>query len=298
MQYWIIHHQHKGKPIEAALKSQGWVYSRTPDIALFDTARNDRIADMFRKTKSSLVLYPHTAIAAWWYDGLMELPKDYAAILVIGEGQKQVQQIITPNMRTEIIGWSYCPILPFKKPKVVKRIVFAPIHPSGSGVLRPEARDVNARVFRCLLELPDVQIILRVIGKLEDNGLWYSPKVITKNAKPDGTYAEIDIADLVIAEGMYLSLAVARGKPAIGMNQRVKIRSNKGLAPERWEEYNYLQAYPIDFDDDGDLMKLIDMALDGSQVSEWKSRFIGEQLQPKKLSDILIDIRRNNANYI
>ncbi len=298
MKYWILHHQHKGKPIEAALKSQGWVYSRTPDIALFDTARNDRIADMFRKTKSSLVLYPHTAIAAWWYDGLMELPKDYAAILVIGEGQKQVQQIITPNMRTEIIGWSYCPILPFKKPEKVKRIVFAPIHPSGSGVLRPEARDVNARVFRCLLELPDVQIILRVIGKLEDNGLWYSPKVITKNAKPDGSYAEIDIADLVIAEGMYLSLAVARGKPAIGMNQRISMKVNRsGHVPERWDEYNYLQAYPIDFDD-GDIMELIDRALDGSQVSEWKSRFIGEQLQPKKLSDILIDIRRNNANYI
>jgi len=298
MKYWILHHQHKGKPIEAALRSQGWVYSRTPDIALFDTARNSRIAEMFIKSDATLVLYPHTAIASWWYDGLMELPKDYDAILVIGEGQKQVQQIITPNIRVETIGWSYCPILPFQKPEKVKRITFAPIHPSGDGKLRPEAKDTNARVFKRLLELDGVQIVLRVIGKLEDNGIWYSPKVIIKNAKPDGTYSEIDFADLVIGEGMYLSLAVARGKPAIGMNQRVKNRTNKGLVPERWEEYNYLQAYPIDFDDDGDLMKLIDMALDGSQVSEWKSRFIGEQLQPKKLSDILIDIRRNNANYI
>ncbi len=103
---------------------------------------------------------------------------------------------------------------------------------------------------------------------------------------------------MVIAEGMYLSLAVARGKPAIGMNQRISMKVNRsGHVPERWDEYNYLQAYPIDFDD-GDIMELIDRALDGSQVSEWKSRFIGEQLQPKKLSDILIDIRRNNANYI
>lgn len=294
MKYWILHHQHKGKPIEEALRSQKWVYSQTPDIALFDTARNNRIADMFRKKKSTLVLYPHTAIAAWWYDGLMELSDNYAAMLVIGEGQKQVQQIITPNMRTEIIGWGYCPILPFNKPKVVKRIVFAPIHPSGD-TLRPEARDVNARVYKRLLSLPNVQIVLRVIGKLEDNGLWYSPKTIVKAGKPDGSYAEIDIADLVIAEGMYLSLAVARGKPAIGMNQRIAIKVNRsGHVPERWDEYNHLQAYPIDFDD-GDIMELIDRASQESSVKEWKDRFIGEQLQPKKLSDLLIDIRGQNA---
>jgi hypothetical protein len=295
MKYWILHHQHKGKPIEEALRSQKWVYSQTPDIALFDTARNSRIADMFRKKKSTLVLYPHTAIAAWWYDGLMELSDNYAAMLVIGEGQKQVQQIITPNKQVEVIGWSYCQILPFKKPKAVKRILFAPIHPSGGGALRPEARDVNARVYKRLLSLPNVQIVLRVIGKLEDNGLWYSPKTIVKAGKPDGSYAEIDIADLVIAEGMYLSLAVARGKPAIGMNQRIAIKVNRsGLVPERWDEYNYLQAYPIDFDD-GDIMELIDRASQESSVKEWKDRFIGEQLQPKKLSDLLIDIRGQNA---
>lgn len=295
MKYWILHHQHKGKPIEAALRSQGWVYSRTPDIALFDTARNNRVVDLFRRAKSSLVIYPHTAIAAWWYDGLMELPKDYDAILVIGEGQKQVQQIITPNIRVETIGWGYCPILPFQKPEAVKRIVFAPMHPAG-GVLRSEAKDTNARVYKQLLQLDDVQIILRVIDKLEDNGLWYSPKVIIKNAKPDGSYAEIDIADLVIGEGMFLSLAVARGKPAIGMNQRISQRPNRsGLVPKRWEEYNYLQAYPVDFDD-GDITELIDKATQESSVSEWKKRFIGEQLQPKKLSDTLIDIRSEHGH--
>ena len=295
MKYWILHHQHKGKPIEAALRSQGWVYSRTPDIALFDTARNNRVVDLFRRAKSSLVIYPHTAIAAWWYDGLMELPKDYDAILVIGEGQKQVQQIITPNIRIETIGWGYCPILPFQKPEVVKRIVFAPMHPAG-GVLRSEAKDTNARVYKQLLQLDDVQIVLRVIGKLEDNGLWYSPKVIIKNAKPDGSYAEIDIADLVIGEGMYLSLAVARGKPAIGMNQRISQRPNlSGLVPKQWEEYNYLQAYPVDFDD-GDITELIYKATQESSVSEWKKCFIGEQLKPKKLSDILIDIRSEHGH--
>lgn len=294
MQYWILHHQHKGKPIEQALVNQGWVYSQTPDIALFDVARGKPIERRFRREGASLVIYPHTAIAGWWYDGLLEPPIGFDAILVVGEGQKEVQKIITPNSRVETIGWGYCPILPFKKPEVVKRILFAPIHPSGN-TLRPEAKDVNARVYRRLLGLPDVQVVVRVLGDLRDNGLWSSPNAIIKEGKPDGSYAEIDAADLVIAEGMYLSLAVARGKPSVGMNQRVSQKVNgNGCTPKRWWEYNHLQAYPVDFDD-GNITELIDKAMDESQVSEWKERFIGQQLQPEYLSDLLKDIRSEHA---
>ena len=150
-------------------------------------------------------------------------------------------------------------------------------------------------MYKRLLELGEVEITMRVIGKLEDNGVWESPNVIINNANPDGSYAEIDAADLVIGEGMYLSLAVARGKPAIGMNQYPPCRANTSeCVPKRWNEYNHLQAYPIDFDD-GDLTELIDKALDESQVSNWKKRFIGEQLQPEHLSNVLKDIRNEHA---
>lgn len=291
MRYWIHNHQHKGKPIEQALVEQGWEYSQTPDIALFDVARGKPIERRFRREGASLVIYPHTAIAGWWYDGILQPPNKFAAILVVGEGQKEVQKIITPNSRVETIGWGYCPILPFNKPEAVKRILFAPLHPSANGKLRPEAKDVNARVYRRLLGLSDVQVVVRVLGNLQDNGLWHSPKAIINEGKPDGSYADIDAADLVIAEGMYLSLAVARGKPSIGMNQHVIQRVNgNGCSPKRWWEYNHLQAYPIDFDD-GDFTELVDRAANESQVSEWKKRFIGEQLQPEYLSDLLQDIR-------
>ena len=291
----MFHHQHKGKPIEAALLSQGWVYSQTPDVALFDVARGEPIERRFRREGASLVIYPHTAIAGWWYDGLLESPKGFDAIMVIGEGQKEVQKIITPNTRVETIGWGYCPILPFKKPKQVKRILFAPLHPSASGKLRPEAKDVNARVYKQLLGMRGVQATVRVIGKLENNGLWESPDVTIKYAEPDGSYADIDASDLIIAEGMFLSLAVARGKPVIGMNQRISQKANSSLAaPKNWNKYNHLQAYPIDFDD-GSMIELIDRAVDESQVSEWKQRFIGEQLQPEYLSDLLKDIRSEHV---
>lgn len=294
MQYWIHHHQHKGKPIEDALIDQGWVYSQAPDVALFDIARNKPIERRFRRGGATLVTYPHTAIAGWWYDGILEPPNGFSAILAIGEGQKEVQKIITPNIRIETIGWSYCPILPFQKPKAVNRILFAPIHPNGNR-LRQEAKDTNARVYKRLLSLPDAEIVVRVLGNLDDNGLWQSSRAIIKGGNPDGSYEDIDAADLVVAEGMYLSLAVARGKPSIGMNQHVTQKVNQnGRVPKRWDEYNSLQAYPIDFDD-ADLPELIDKALDESRVSEWKQRFIGQQLQPEYLSDLLKDIRSEHA---
>ena len=154
---------------------------------------------------------------------------------------------------------------------------------------------MNTRVYERLLEMKGVQINLRVIGDLEKNGLWHSPDVTTTEAQPDGSYAEIDSADLVIGEGMFLSLAVARGKPSIGINQHVIQRANwNDNLPKRWNEYNHLQAYPIDFDD-GDLTELIDKAVDESQVSNWKKRFIGEQLQPEHLSNVLKDIRNEHV---
>lgn len=295
MRYWILHHQHKGLPIDLALKEAGWEYSQKADIALFDTNHHQKLVRMFEKRRSTLVIYPHTAVACWWYDGVMELPEGFKAILVVGEGQKEVQKIITPNIRVESIGWGYCPILPFQNVKKVKRITFAPIHPAGNR-LRPEAKQANARAFKKLLSLENVQIVVRMIGSLENNGLWNSPKVIWKNAKPDGSYAEIDIADLVVGEGMYLHLAVARGKPVIALNQHVVNRSNnetKNL-PKNWDKYNHLQAYPVDMDDDDDIIKLIDRAM--VEQTAWKRRFIGEKMQSENLSNILKDIRSQDGH--
>jgi len=290
MKFYIVHHQHKGKPIDEALRSQGWEFSRKPDIALFDTNHHEKIIAEFVRVGATIVIYPHSSSACWWYDELMPLPPEVKAILVVGEGQKEVQKIITPFVRVEAIGWGYCQIKQFKRPKEIRRILYAPIHPNGHN-LRQEAKDANARVFSELLKLKDVQLICRVIGSLKDNGIWDSAKVLYKFGKPDGSTREIDMADLVIGEGMFLSLAVARGKPAIGVNQRVPMRGNNPLHadyPKHWDEYNDLQAYPIDFDD-GAIMELIDKAL--VEPVEWKRRFIGEPLDAKKLSEVLKEVR-------
>ena len=283
MKFWVVHHQHKGKPYQEALIDAGWQYSRRPQIVLMDTSRSRKIIEAYSKYETTFVLYPHTAIAAWWYDGVMELQPEISAMLCIGEGQAEVQRIITPELPVYPVGWTYCPIKSFQPPKRVKRITFAPIHPSGT-ILRPEAKEINAKVFADLLTLRDTQIVVRIIGSLEANGLWYSPKVIYQNGKPNGDYSDIDISDLVIGEGMYMYLAVARGKPVIGLNQNLPIRVNNSLKePANWKKYNHLQAYPIDYAD-GDIITNIDRALSQDEaVENWKHRFVGKQLDPKIL---------------
>lgn len=283
MKFWVVHHQHKGKPYQEALIDAGWQYSRRPQIVLMDTSRSRKIIEAYSKYETTFVLYPHTAIAAWWYDGVMELQPEISAMLCIGEGQAEVQRIITPELPVYPVGWTYCSIKPYQRPKQVRRITFAPIHPSGT-VLRPEAKEINAKVFADLLTLRGVQIVVRIIGSLEANGLWHNPKVIYQNGKPNGDYSDIDISDLVIAEGTYLYLAVARGKTAIGLNQNIPIRVNNGLAePKNWDKYNHLQAYPIDYSG-GDIIENIDRALSQEEaVQDWKRRFVGEPLEPNKL---------------
>jgi len=302
MRFWIYHHQHKGKPFQKALKEMGWEYSRYPQIVLFDTMRPQKIFDLYSKMGSVFVLYPHTAMATWWYDGLIEMRPEISAMLCIGEGQAEVQRIILPDMPVYPVGWSYCKQRPLVLPKEVKRITFAPIHPAGRDgkTLRPEAKDINARVYADLLKLTsDVQVIVRMIGTLEGNGLWYNSKVVVKNGKPDGSYDEIDVADLVIAEGMYMYLAVARGKPVIAMNQYVPMRSNVNeIMPANWERYNHLQAYPIDYDDGGGIIENIDRAISENEaVNVWKSRFIGAQLEAKALSETLEKIYADHSQH-
>lgn len=306
MRYFIAHHQHKGKPIDMALRNQGWKYQlRKVDIALFDHAINRtdpekgrNLIHRFYREGATIVLYPHAATGSWWMDGDI-FPKEGAVQheLVIAEGQERVSKIINPDMHVHKIGWSYCPIKEFQKPKQLKRILFAPIHGPIKGHLREECVAANKRVYETLLDMVDkYQIVIRHLNPLEKIGLWYSPKPVFVLGKPDGSYKDIDAADLVIAEGTFMYLAIARGKPTIGINQHVPIRPNnthKEFVPKHWDEYGEYMGYPIDFDD-SDIISLIDRAM--TEQTAWKNLFIGKSMDAKNLSNILKDIRRQDGH--
>ena len=88
-------------------------------------------------------------------------------------------------------------------------------------------------------------------------------------------------------------LAIARGKPTIGLNQHIPISSNhsKHSKLKNWDKYGEYMAYPIDFDD-GDLQDLIYEASIQEQI-EWKKLFIGNPMDANKLVSLLTNLRNS-----
>lgn len=301
MRYRIIHHQHKGKPFEKALKRSGWREDTYhPEICLMDHAINRGQPEKGRRALKSLynqritvVTYPHGATGAWWMDSdIFNTDPRVSGNLVIGEGHKRIEQIMQPTLDHYVVGWPYCKVMPFDPPNKLKTILFAPIHASIRGnLLRQEAIDTNIAVYKELLSLP-YRIKVRHVNPLDVIGLWKEPNVEFIFGQPDGSYIDIDKADLVIAEGTFLYLAAARGKPVIGLNQHIPIGPSYEIFNfklNHWDEYEPYFAYPIDFSD-GPLKELIELAIEEEQI-EWKRLFIGKEMKDEDLVKILTEIR-------
>jgi hypothetical protein len=180
--------------------------------------------------------------------------------------------------------------LPYQKPDQPVKVLFGPIHPGGKA-LPAEKISANRAIFRELVQLAQdgkYEVTIRFIHKMSDQGLRPSDAVKWVRGRPDGSTAEIDAADVVIGEGMFMYLAVARGKPTIGINQHLRMQTyaNKGNNfPRHWDQYGDDLAYPINYQQ-GKLDELIQLAASGEQTA-WRERFIGESMDPKRFVEIV-----------
>jgi len=263
--YYFKSFQHKARSLSLALKANGLrpTHSR-PDIAFYD-----RPAGM-PLMRAVIMEYPHSALPPWWYDGLETLPDEVRCVFVIGEAQKEAMKIIAPRANVKVCGFPWADRVPFQNGKV-ERILFAPIHPSKKGI-RPEARETNQRIQLALSRLKGYQIFCRTVGDRKMQGIDEKIKMTYISGLPDGSTRDIDMCDLVIAEGTFLFLAVARGKPVIGINQNVPNRMNYDTRyPENWDKYGHLFKYPVDFDD-APLPELLHQ----NEQTEWKERCMPE----------------------
>ena len=296
MNFYVASHQHKGKPFHTALRAAGHKpLARKADVALFDRdwyMHNDKqpraIVTEHLARGAAIMIYPHSALPPWWYDGLIKIQPYVKCVFVIGEGAKEAMTVIAPEVRVKVVGWPWSAQKPFRAPSQLKRILFAPIHPAG-GRLRPEAFEANKAIFRDLKRVQSktgCHVTIRYIDKLELQGLRPYHRFEWVEGKPDGKYVEIDKADVVIGEGTFMYLAVARGKPTIGINQHLPVRANKmsdKYSPHHWDCYGPRIAYPINYGE-APLLDLIEKAMSDEQ-SEWRERMIGETMNGQRFAD-------------
>jgi hypothetical protein len=302
----INNHQGKANGLQKALEDAGHTIGKDYcDVLLIDfdgpVSHYEYTIERHVIQGAKVFLYSHGAMPIVAWDGIYEPSERVSAYLAQSPGQKAVMEAYGYPHPIHVIGWHYCKILPWKPAKEVKRVVFAPWHPhaNGFGWLDPKRRELNGQIFEDLLKLDGIELTARCIGTPHKNGLREVDGVNYVKAYPDGSTLEIDWADLVIAEGTYAYLAIARGKPTVMFGQ--DMHPQDGDTPEmvryveNWDLYRDLMRYPFDFGD-GRLSKTL-LGASRTEPVEWKGTFIGETFEPVRFVTLLESLLVEEVEY-
>lgn len=283
-------HRGNSLPYVEALAAKGWdvvPLGQRADVLLIDLDI-DRpgyrdVIHAYAEAGARIVLYPHGANALTCWDGLDE-PYPVDLCVVPGEGHRMVMEAYGYPRPILVAGFSFCGIRRFR-PSRGERVLFAPIHPLGSGWLAPRDKAANEVAFRTLLQTGR-PLVVRYMGTLAENGLWEEPGVTFVRADVDPV-DHIDSADVVVAHGTFLSMSVARGRPSVSFHQVEPMNDaeNPGEVqfPVRsWDRYREIMRYPHDLGDP--------LALETAcavEANGWRERFVGRPLDANLLNDRL-----------
>ncbi len=259
-----------------------------PDLLLIDLDPPKfgyrELIDRHRATGAKVLLYPHGAAPALEYDGLYEPYEHVDGRMVIGPGHAEFLRRIEYAHPTPVIGWSMCGMLPFRPRADVRRVLFAPTHPSGYGTLMDFHRELNAQAYSRLLDGP-WEVTVRHLGTLEQNGLWHADGVHFVQGNMDLAHGEIDATDVVVAgEGTFPHVSIARGVPTVIYAQGLPVSYGEpGEEPVpflRSDRYRDYLRYPFD-PADGPLDEILHAAAASERpIADWKRRFVGQPFDP------------------
>lgn len=289
----IRDHRGNSQPYAEALIARGWnvvPLGTRADVLLIDLdlerAGYQDVIRAYQQVGARIVLYPHGANPITVWDGIDE-PFPVDLCVTIGEGHRMVMDAYGYPNRVLVAGWGFSQIRRFE-PTDGKRVLFAPIHPLGNGYLEESFREANARAFRTLLA-SGRDLHVRHMGSLAENGLWPEPDVTFLPAGLGDLTPmwQIDAADVVVATETFLSLAVARGKPAVAFHQVAPVDGAEGpgdtmFEVRSWDRYREIVRYPHDLAEP--------LAIETACVCEangWRERFIGRPLDGNLLNDEL-----------
>lgn len=250
MRFLIKPHQGKEQPYRDALLAAGHVEAKDADVVLIDFEVPYPQLEVYagyasyaKHIGAALVAFPH-GFALVGEHQLTQEPYECAAAFVHGPGQKKIRELYDyPNP----VHWCGYPgeRKPLE-PRECNHVLFAPHHPLGSGWMPDDARRANTEAFRTLLD-GNFMLTVRLIGSLEQNGIWEEPGVRYIFGQMDGS---VDEADVAVAGGTYAANCLVKGIPVVMFNQerewRVELQGQRPKMVPDWQEHEELTRYPYD----------------------------------------------------
>lgn len=236
-----------------------------------------RLIENYVTRNKSVLLIPHGANPSMGWDGIHPVSDGVRGIFVPGPGHKVVLAAYDYPRPIHIVGWPFSPLKPFYN-SGEGYILFAPIHPLHE-ISYSRYREANHITFTRLLETK-LPLKVRHLHGLKENGIWEAPGVEYIEGGTLDT-SDIDRADVVVAWGTLLHLAVARGKYAVAFGSDIPFADylpGKGwVEAEHWVDYCEFIRYPFDVRDHTNITVMLDMAVAGvEEIRKWRELFVGE----------------------
>ena len=291
MRFFFYNHQNKGLPLVRAMQAAGWTWtaqSATAAAVFSDSDVPSRIKSLkgFLERGAKIFLYPHAARPNLFndFEGYPWYP-NVTANFVLAEGHIEILKRIGVQHTFEAVGWYMCPMKPFQPREQARKILFAPIHPNANGTLSSADRKVNADTFRKLLALVgsgQIDLTVRYLRDLDKQGMWMVDGVNYIKGEADGSYVEIDQADLVVSHQTFAHIAIARGVPTVMMGEDFPPRigcEEYGTFKyvKNFDKYKDLLMYPLDILAEDDTLALFERAIrSDEEIADWRRRLIGE----------------------
>jgi hypothetical protein len=296
MRFAIRDHRGNGQPFALAMLQAGHrpaTNEDPPDVIFIDYDLPHPAYEAYVEAAKgrTLVIYPHGASFVMGHD-LAGDPISADASLVLGEGQKQLLEAYEYPNPVHAIGWPWGRRGPEPKPRSLKRVLFAPLHPLGSGYLREDLKEENRQAFDLLLS-ENVELTVRHIGPLHLSGLHYEPGVHYIEGVPDGSLVGIETADVVVASQTFAAFSLVAGWPVVmfAFEREWRLESEHGLESRwalDWRDHATDAAYPY---------QLVPGACQEAaeypnppEVAAWKQRFIGPDFDPKAFAQLIEEI--------
>lgn len=291
LEYLFYNHHGKGNLFLKALftdkyrRSGNYSKARALAFIMADQAvlgRRSQLHDFHEAGTGRIFVYPHTARPNLVNDVVPEY-ENITAQFVATPAHAEVMRAYGYSKPLHAVGWSLCPIEPFKPCPEPRRVLFAPIHPRCADI----DKKANRATFQRLLKLAkkdQIELTVRYINELQGAGLdcVEHRNVRYFQGQLDPEYDQIDEHDLIVSHQTFAWIAVARGKPTVMMAEdmptHIQMIGGEVQYAKNWNKYHDMIAYPLDILASDDTLGLLRRAgTCEDEIADWKRRMIGDE---------------------